>query len=204
MLIADGRLNVVYHDPTCGDLRHAYRSTSTESTASSAWSIELIDTEDRQFDDNETGGFGRFSDITTNPQGQLAIAYSDSLRGRLLYAVRRGQFFESTTVDRGSRLGAFSQARKHLVGAYVDLEFTSEGIPLIAYMDATDNRARLARRPSDQSDWLHQSVDLPRPSGFYNGLVRAQGAWQLFTEHKQPGVQGLTSRLRQINLEAGP
>lgn len=204
MLVAEGRLNVVYHDPTCGDLRHAYRSTATQSASSSAWSIELIDTEDRQFDDNEAGGFGRFSDITTNPDGQLAIAYSDSLRGRLLFAVRRGQFFETTTVDRGSRLGAFSQQRKHLVGAFVDLEFTSDGTALIAYLDATDNRARLARRPAGQTDWSHQSIDLPRPSGFYNGLVRAQGAWQLLTEHKRPGPQGLSSRLQHTNVEARP
>jgi hypothetical protein len=204
MLIADARLNVVYHDPSCGDLRHAYRSTSTQASSSSGWSIELVDTEDRQADETESRGLGRFSDITTNPQGELAIAYSDGLRGRLLYAVRRGQLFEPSTVDRGSRLGAFSQQRKHLVGAYVDLEFSADGTPLIAYMDATDNRVRLARRPANPGDWLHQSIEFPKPNGFYNALVQTNNRWHIYTERKVPNPQGLGSRLLGTALEVRP
>ncbi len=204
-VVADSQIHVVYHDAACGDLRYAVRSVPSGATGGgSAWSVELADTGDRDASAGTHSGVGRYSDIESTPDGRIALAYDDQTRGQLLYAVRRNQTFDATLVDEGTRLGSFSQQRNHLVGAYPDLDFTESRQPIIAYMDATDNRVRIARRPDQGTEWLHRATNLPRPSGFYNVLLGGNGTWRVYSERKISSESQLSSRLIRTSLENTP
>lgn len=203
-VVDNGQIHAVYHDTACGDLRYAARPVSSGAGGGSAWSVELADTGDRDVSAGTHSGVGRYSDIESTPDGGIAIAYDDQTRGQLLYAVRRNRTFEATLVDEGTRLGAFSQQRNHLVGAYPDLEFTESRQPIIAYMDATDNRVRIARRPDQGAEWLHRATNLARPSGFYNVLLGGNGRWTVYSERKVSSQSQLSSRLIRSTLENTP
>ncbi len=200
--VHSGATFVAYQDGDCGDLRLARRIDGE-------WVASVIDTGD--FDKKGGGALtrgqtGQFGSIDFDSHGNLAIAYQDAGRGRLLVAFERDGQFSIEEVDAGYELDTASRNRKHLVGGFASLIFDDDDIAWVAYLDQTTSRLRLARRTRGldlDGDWVHHTVDAPGPSGYSASLVAA-GNRGLFvaTERLLPRPDGLGSSLQIFGEEA--
>jgi hypothetical protein len=151
----DGGVVVAYYDADCGDLRLARRRQRS-------WSPAIVDDGERDGDGSAADDVGRFPSVAIAPNGStLHIAYSDRSRGQLTYAVGAAGTFTREVADAGLELDAFSQRRKHLVGAYASLALDERERPWIGYFDATATSLRVvARRGTDgEAIWSRETLD---------------------------------------------
>ncbi|MFP4599394.1 MAG: hypothetical protein ACLFVJ_14140 [Persicimonas sp.] len=201
--IDSGATFVAYQDGDCADLRLARRIDGE-------WVASVIDTGDfdkKTSDDALTPGqTGQFASVGFDSRGNLAIAYQDAGRGRLMVAFEHEGQFSIEEADAGYALDTASRNRKHLVGGFASLIFDDDDIAWVAYLDQTTSRLRLAKRTRELDlggDWVRQTVDAPGPTGYSASLVNT-GERGLFvgTEHLQPQAGGLASSLQFFDEEA--
>ena len=200
----DGTVFVSYYDADCGDLRLARHSGDT-------WGVSVIDTGDYILDVaegiRESGDVGRFSSLAADTEGNVAVAYQDVGRGRLLFAQETSSGFDVQLVDPGIQLDEFSQKRKQLVGAFADLAFQrvdNNDVPYIAYMNASETQIRLAYRVrrSDSNQWLHRTLDPEPPTGFFTAIEAPTASGiVVFAERLDPTDDGIVSRLVRMEQE---
>lgn len=196
--LTDEGLAVAYYDASCGDLRLARR-------VGERWSRTVVAEGDYSVGDEPVqrrGDVGRFPSLAVSPSGQIAIAYQDAGRGRLMYAAERGGSFQNRLVDPGIQVGEFAQKRRHLVGGHATLMFDAEGTPHVAYLNGSSARPVIASRLRGR--WAHSTVEAEPPSGFYAELVpSADDSPTLLTEQFRHQEDELVSRLvvlRNIGL----
>ncbi len=112
---------ISYYRKTSGDLRVARMNDQ------GAWSIEAVDTAD---------DVGRDTAIAIDPAGRIGVAYADSTRGHLKYALYnpRAGSWAHTTVD------------KNMTGvSFTSTTFDPDNNPVISYYDATPADLKVAR-----------------------------------------------------------
>ena len=191
-------LYVSYYDARCGNLRLAHRTDN-------GWVVRVVDTGDFSIGAQsvrQPGDVGRFSSLVVNPSGDVAVAYHDQRRGRLLYATESDDEFDVQLVDPGVQLDSFSQKRKQIVGAFADLAFRrveNRNIPYIAYLNGSENRLRLAYRiqTSNQGGrWIHRTLEPDPPTGFFARVeVTAGSDVVVLSEKLDVTPSGASSRL---------
>ncbi|MFB6375483.1 MAG: hypothetical protein ABEN55_20735 [Bradymonadaceae bacterium] len=196
----DGTLLVSYYDADCGDLRLARRDDAS-------WNVNVIDTGDYNLDVGSglrrSGDVGRHSALAADSNGNIAIAYQDVDRGRLLFARETVRGFDLQLVDPGIQNDLSSRKRKQLVGAFADVTFQridNADVPYIAYMNGSETRIRLAYRGND-GQWLHRRLQPDPPTGFYTALEAPSSGIVVLAEQLDPSGEGITSRLVRRQLE---
>jgi hypothetical protein len=201
--VIEGTAFVSYYDANCGDLRLARRSGGS-------WRVNILDTGDFTLSGaggrRESGDVGRFSSLTADNDGNLAIAYQDAGRGRLMFARQTSNGFEIELADPGLHTDGSSRRRKQMVGAFADLVFTRGGdeLPCIAYMNGSEARTRLTCRVRgpNGSTWKHISLEPPPPSGFYTSIeAPAPTDIAVFAERLLPNGNDMTSQLVDMRVE---
>jgi hypothetical protein len=194
---------VSYYDANCGDLRLARRTDGS-------WRVDVLDTGDFTLSGaggrRESGDVGRFSSLTSDNDGNLAVAYQDVGRGRLMFAQQTSNGIEIELADPGLHTDGSSRRRKQFVGAFADLVFTRGGseLPCIAYMNGSESRGRLACRVqrSGGSSWRHISLEPPPPSGFYAAIeAPSPSEIAVFAERLLPEGGSMVSHLVETRLE---
>lgn len=201
--VIGGTAFVSYYDANCGDLRLA-------RLADGSWRVDVLDTGDFTLSGaggrRESGDVGRFSSLTADNDGNLAVAYQDAGRGRLMFAQQTANGFEIELADPGLHTDGSSRRRKQIVGAFADLVFTRGGseLPCIAHMNGSEARTRLTCRVqrSNGSSWRHISLEPPPPSGFYAGIEAPTPTdIAVFAERLLPDGGSMTSNLVEMRLE---
>jgi hypothetical protein len=118
-------LHIVYFDPVSQFLRYDYLYPP-----SSLWQNEVVDPQVNT---------GQFPDVAIGPGGFPAVAYrSGNQSGEVRYAERRSN--NSWTFD------TVYKVTNRQVGTFNNLVFTPNGIPTLAFRQATGNNLVLARK----------------------------------------------------------
>jgi len=135
-VLDDGRLVVSFYD--------AWRTNLMLATCSgSNLQLQLLDGEGQ--DAHINTDVGRWNSLTVDPlSGRLGIAYHDATHGSLKYISSRDGSLSPVVIDNGLQA-------EHYVGLAASLDFYSgsdldEGLPRIAYIDATNRELKLARQ----------------------------------------------------------
>jgi len=137
----DGWLVAVFYDADRGNLVMARCSGDQLS-------LQILDGEDPDTG-ADTGDVGSWASLAVDHVGgKVGVAYFDRTRGALKFAGSRQGAIQVVTVDDGA---TESGPARRIVGQAATLRFhqpggSAEGLPRIAYVDATDRMVRIARR----------------------------------------------------------
>lgn len=147
-------IHIVYLDNGNGDLK--YCKKGIEET-DAGWKFEVIDSD---------GKVGYYAKMKIDREGNIHVAYYDSTRKALKYAVKSGGVWRITTIDRNDDPGRF-------ISLYID----KNNNPHISYFVKDKNEIRYAF--FDGKTWDIQTVVSDRAGG-WSSIVVVDGKPMIF------------------------
>lgn len=150
---------LVYYDRLRHQLRGAVANFATDAESITAGFASMPVACSASID------FGQHAALAVSPDGNLGVAYQGH-NGEDLWYFSGSDFMTGSAelVDDGMR-----ESQMCLVGAYASLGFRSDGMPVIAYQDQTNNDLLLAYRAVD--GWRHTRQADDGAYGSYSKLV---------------------------------
>ena len=181
--MAGGRPLIAHYDADGGDLRVVVPDEG-------GWSVRVFGDPA----DPATGGsdpdWGRFVDATTDPLGNVGLAFFDASAGQLVVAWNERGTLHLETADDGRGIGE----PRRVVGAIARLAFDHDGRPVAAYQDGAQASLKLAVR--DPEGWSRRVLDDTPVSGQGIALVVAStGELVLLHRRLDVDADGVRGRL---------
>jgi hypothetical protein len=167
--LSSGAVVVAYYDRVGTDLRLVRQEGGV-------WGAPVI-LDGRDGQGVDTGDRGRWASLVVGADDQIHVAYEDFDKADLRYLNLSAQVSE--LVDDGVRVLPNNGVSIRRVGAGARLLLGPDGLPRVAYQDATEHALLLARKDA-QGQWSLLTVaGLEEPYkgsyGFYNGHVIVGG-----------------------------
>ncbi len=146
-LLPDGAPVISYRDANSGDLKVAQYLPDSDT-----WQIVFVD--DNPLVELNYKDVGEFSSIAADDLGNLHVSYYNRTEDSLRYGHYDGSSWTLETVDRGK------------AGTFTSLVLDANRLPYIAYLDASNGAAKIARLRRDGT-WQREFAATLDSSGWY-------------------------------------